>query len=77
MDKQREECKSWWEEFKSIHPEWKYADADAIRLQIWQAAQTAMQPEIDRLIDSLIDRLIDSLKESNMNDTVPPEEQLK
>ena len=49
MDKQREEFERWWEEFESIHPEWKYADADAIRLQVWQAAQAAMQPKIDKL----------------------------
>ena len=30
---------AWWEDFKSEHDEWQYADSDALRLEAWQASR--------------------------------------
>ena len=43
MDKQREELKNWFQNFESDY------DRQPTRLELWQAAQAAMQPEIDKL----------------------------
>ena len=35
----REAFNNWWNDFTSIHEDWKYADSEALRFQAWQAAK--------------------------------------
>ncbi|MDO9179575.1 MAG: hypothetical protein Q7U16_14840 [Agitococcus sp.] len=49
VQKSRAAFEAWWEDFKSIHPEWEYADSNALRFQAWQAALSLPVAEVPSL----------------------------
>jgi hypothetical protein len=49
QDNEKIEFDVWWEEFKSEHDEWTYADSSTLRWRAWQAAREPLLEELAKL----------------------------
>lgn len=50
-EQMRIEFEDWWEQFKSEHEEWMWADREALLFQAWQAALQAKSVPVARSLD--------------------------